>query len=391
MPRLVLAALALAAVLGVHGTPASTPTLAHTARVAFLQGGNVVVVDLETGTQRVVLRHAGNGPVHWSGDGRLVSSGGRVEKGPAFSTDELKWAPTGETAAFLTRAGAVVTWSPSGGRRTILPASWGARSLAWGSRGELVLARYVCRAPCGIPRHQEVWIWHAGRLRRVAGPLPGVVLPIAAGLAPDGRALWWADIQASGSIAADGIWLYANRAPVARTLVFPDYVVVCGAHLALAAGGDRYAMHGKRILFDGRDFSRDPSRSWVSPSCSEDGRLVAAASRNTVPPTIGNEHRSIWQLRPTRKQLTRPPAGWTDENPHVLADSSILFVRTHQTSRKLNGSWYVTEHGKLQRLAGGKLAAVADVTFTVNELRPLSYEPNYYGHYGWPWRVVAAP
>src|SRR5207253_4530898 len=76
-----------------------------------------------------------------------------------------------------------------------------------------------------------------------------------------------------------------------------------------------------------RDWSSDVCSSdlaWVSPSCSTGGRLVAAASRNTVPPTIGNEHRAIWQLLPQRRQLTHPPKGHSDEDPHLLPDGSIV-------------------------------------------------------------------
>jgi hypothetical protein len=247
----------------------------------------------------------------------------------------------------------------------------------------------VCRVPCGIPRHQEVWVWRAGKRTRVVGPLPGIQRVLIAGWAPGGRVLWWDDPQGSASIAADGLFLYANRTKVGATLVYPDYVVRCGSHLALADGGDRYAMHGKRIVFDGRDASRDPSRSWVSPSCSPDGStLVAAASRNAMPLRIGREHRAIWRLEPDREQLTHPPAGWTDESPQVLPDGTIVFVRTRQTTRKANGRWYATEHGVLERLAGGTLQRLADVTFAAADGGSLGYEPNYYGHYGWPWRIA---
>src|SRR5205809_895534 len=140
-------------------------------------------------------------------------------------------------------------------------ASWGATSFAWGRNGALALGRSVCHVPCGVPLHQEVWIRRGGSLRRVAGPLRGVQLPRVAAVAGDGRALWWSDLQDSASIAADGLPLYADRTHVADTLVYPDYVSVCGGHLAVAQGGDRHAMHGKHIVFDGRDDSRDPSRS----------------------------------------------------------------------------------------------------------------------------------
>ena len=155
-------------------------------------------------------------------------------------------------------------------------------------------------------------------------------------------------------------------------------MTVCGSHLAVAAGRDRYAMDAKRIVLDGRDVSRDPSRSWVSPSCSADGKtLVAAASANTVPHRIGREHRAIWQLLPARRQLTHPPAGATDELPRVLSDGSILFVRTHTVSKptELYGV------GTVEVLRGGRLHALGEA----------SRADDYYGHYDWPGIVAVAP
>jgi hypothetical protein len=368
------------------------PASASTGRVAFIHSGNLVVLNLATGKQHVVMRHAGSGPVGWSGDGRLVSSGGRVAGGPRLSAGAIEWAPSGETAAYATKAGGAGEWSPRLGRRTIVPAGWGVTSLAWGPGGRLALGRAVCHVPCGMPRHQEVLVWRAGSLRRLVGPLPGIQRPLVTGFGPDGRVLWWPDIQDSASLAADGLPLFANRTRIGSTLLYSDYVVRCGSHLALAAGGDRYSTHGKRIVFDGRDVSGDRSRSWVSPSCSANGStLVAGAGRNWEEMRSGQEHRAIWQLLPARRQLTHPPAGWTDENPHVLADGSILFVRTRPTSRKLHGDWFVTEHGRLELLAGGRLRRVADVSFTANELSPLGSESSYYGHYGWPSLLAVVP
>jgi hypothetical protein len=356
----------------------ATPTAGargRAAKVAFLSGGRLVLADLATGSSRVVARHV-SGAVGLSGDGKLVSVGGRVVGGPKLGNGRLVWAPAGETAVYQTPSGAVFTWSPNGGRRLVVDAAWGATSFAWGQDGTLALGRAICHPPCGVPRHEEVWIRRGGSLRRVAGPLSGEQRPLVAAVAGAGRALWWSWVSAS--IAADGTALYANRAHVADTLPHPDYVSVCGSHLAVAAGHDRYAMHGKRILFDGRDVSRDPSRSWVSPSCSTDGRtLVAAASVNTTPPRIGREHRSIWQLLPTRRRLTTPPAGLTDEFPRVHSDGSVLFVRTksHATTLQLYGT------GTVELLRRGKLTALGAAGRAFN----------YYGHYDWPDLVAVSP
>jgi hypothetical protein len=337
-------------------------------KVAFLDRGALHVVDLSTGSRRVVASHV-SGAVGLSGDGKLVSVGGRVVGGPTLGRERLVWAPTGETAAYQTTSGAVFTWSPSGGRRLVVDGSWGATSFAWGLNGTLALGRAICRAPCGIPLHEEVWIRRGGSLRLAAGPLAGERRPMVAAVAGDGRALWWS--WASASTAADGTQLYADRVHVADSLPYPDYVGVCGSHIAVAVGHDRYAMHGKRIVLDGRDVSRDPSRSWVSPSCSSDGEtLVAAASANTTPPRIGREHRSIWQLLPTRKRLTTPPPGATDELPRLLRNGSVLFVRTRSHGL-----------GTVELLRGGKLTA----------LGPAGPAANYYGHYDWPELVAVSP
>jgi hypothetical protein len=337
--------------------------------VAFLHGGNLVVVNAATHAQRIALRHAGTGPVAWSGDGRLVSSGGAIAGGPRLPTAALAWAPTGETAAYVTKRGAVYTWSPRAGRRLVVPASWGAQGIAWGPRGELALGRSVCHIPCGRSRDVGVWVRTEHGLHRVAR-------------LPQGRALWWLWPNSS-SIAADGVALYANAKRIATTLEYGDYVAVCGRQLALAVGNDRNSMHGKSIVLDGRNVSRDPSRSWVSPSCNAAGDLVAAADPDDADGPWGNEHRSLWQLLPERKRLTSPPRGWSDESPTVLANGDVVFVRTQLTSRRVDGSWHSTDHGTLELLARGRVTALADVTTSPSSM--------YYGHYPWPLRVAVEP
>jgi hypothetical protein len=352
--------------------------------VAFVRDGNLVVLYLATGERRIVQEHV-SGRVRFGAGGRYVSAGGSIAGGPALPAADLIWEPGGSRAAYVTRRGGVVVWSPTGPPETIVPDGWGAQGVAWSSGGALAIGRAVCRGACGLPVQTAVWVWRDGTLHRLArAPDRGRPLPVGWSR---GRVLWW-NWPNSGSIAADGVALYANTRHIADSLMYRDYVSVCGAHVAVAAGGDRYAMHGKRILFDGRDVSGDRSRSWVSPACAADGRLVAAASANTVPARIGREHRSIWQLLPVRSQLTRPPAGWTDEYPRLLRDGSVLFVRTRLTSRKVDGKWVDTLRGRLVVLAAGRERQVAELTFVSSEAESL---PNYYGHYGWPSLLAVAP
>ncbi len=358
------------------------------ASVAFLHGGNLVVVDTATHAQRVVIHHAGIGPVRWSGDGKLVSSGGRIAGGPTLPAAQLTWAPRGETAAYVTKRGALYVWSPRRGSRLVVPRTWGAQATAWSRDGRLAIGRTVCRAPCGVPTHIEVWVWTPRRLRRLVKLRDGAGVPMPVTWDPHGRVIWWLWPNSS-SIAADGVAVYANATKIAVGLMHSDYIAVCGRHLALAVGGDRNTMHGKSIVFDGRDVSRDHSRSWVSPSCNAQGNLVAAADPDNTHGPWGREHRSIWQLLPQKGRLTDPPRGWTDEFPQVLADGAVLFVRTRDVSRWSPGSWHVTEHGILELLSGGRLTPIADIT--ASSSNPGSDIGNYYGHYPWPWRVAVRP
>jgi hypothetical protein len=346
------------------GSPATAP------KVAYLNGTTLFV------NGKVIARQVRGAP-RWSGDGKLLSVGQRVLGGPTLGNGStLSWAPAGETAAYFTRHGGLGIWTPQRGKRLSLPDGWGATTVAWNADGSIAIGRSVCRGACGRAVHEEVWVRDVhGSMRRIAGPLMGDQIPMPFAWWA-GKPLWW-DWPGSGSIAADGVFLYSGDARIASGLMYEDYVSVCGNSIAVATGGDRYAMDGKRILFNGADVSRDHSRSWVSPSCAADGAVVAAASANTVPPRIGREHRSIWRLLPSRKQLTHPRVGRTDEYPHVLADGSLLFVRTRTVSRALR----LYGVGTIEWLHNG----------TITPLGTASGADNYYGHYDWPDVVAIAP
>lgn len=376
-------ALALALAFVVLSAPAggarSTP-----AQIAYVHGDKAELISVGSPITVTALLPRSGVP-RWSGDGGLVSFGGYIVRGGvSLPTVELVWAPMGQRAAYVTRRGGVEIWNRSG-RHTVTPDGWGAQGVAWSTDGRLALGRAVCRRACGRPTHTEIWTWRAGTLRKLLDTHGAPPHPVGW---QHGRVLWW-EWPNSNSLAADGVFLYANERRIAVVLMYRDYVVTCGAHLAIAAGGDRFSTHGKRILFDGRDVSRDRTRSWVSPSCTSSGKLVAAAGRNWEESHFGLEHRAIWQLLPAKRQLTHPPAGWTDEYPTVLRNGDVVFVRTRQIPFKRNGEWWTTTHGKLMLLRGSKPRELRALQFSGPDIG--SDFLNYYGHYDWPSRLAYAP
>jgi len=321
-----------------------------------------------------------------SGDGRLVSIGGWVVGHVKLPTRTLAWAPTGERAAYVTTDGAVAEWTPLHGRRFLEPKGWGGTSwagIAWSSNGALA-----------VPRGNELWVLRDGSAKRVAGPLapntgtggPDVPEPFA--WAGD-HVLWWR-WPGSGSVAADGVDLYEDATKIGTMLAYRNFVATCGSHIAFVSGGDRYSMAGKSIFFDRRDVSADPRLSWVEPSCSAGGRLVAAASTNTHLTNLTKTHRAIWQLLPAKKRLTSPPWGWSDEDPRLLPDGSLLFVRTRIHSVRHGDSWLDTQTGRVMVLAHGKLVQMAQIGYrNVDELK--TYLGPYYGHYDWSSFLAVRP
>ena len=362
---------ALLLVPSASATPHGPELLVRNGHTVELVGDNVLMPALLVGPYR---------PLGLSGDGRLVSIGGTILGHARLPTRDLAWAPTGERAAYATTEGAVVTWTPAG-RRTIEPKGWGATSwsgrigLAWSRDGALAIARGA-----------DVWVWRNGVTREVAGPAPldpGTGGPsLALPFAWHGDAvLWWA-WPGSGSVASDGVALFEGNRLVGKTLMYPDYVATCGAHLAVAVGANRDSTTGKRIVFDGRDVSHDPRYSWTSPSCTAGGRLVATATRDGYTRNLSETHRAIWQLLPTRRQLTRPPWGWSDESPRFLQDGDLLFVRSRIHSVRNGDTWRDTAKGRVMVLSQGKLRQMAELGYVQNEDEDLYLGP-YYGHYDW--------
>lgn len=204
---------------------------------------------------------------------------------------------------------------------------------------------------------------------------------------PDGRwLLFTVDPGGSGSIAADGLVLRVVSAAGGRvsklgiTLPTPDYLSWCGDTLVFTGGGDRVAIHAKRLLVARPPLWRphllwnDRTRSFGSLACTPDGQSVAVLSQRSS--NVANFFATRWQLwrvslDGSHSLLDRPSPGFADESPQWSRDGhSLLFVRER------NG------YGRLMLRRDGHLAG---------PFANLGYSLGYYGHHVWPvqWSVGA--
>lgn len=254
--------------------------------------------------------------------------------------------------------------------------------------------RAVVDSSCSGPRRA----WELDLIDLRTGARTVITQPgkpvVFAGFSPDGHwLLFWPDELCSGSLAADGMPLHAVPATggkpltaVRHMLLFPDFLSWCGRRLIAAAGPDRETNTESALVRTGPPAWRQRTirgagpLSWVSPSCAPSGRLLAAAGGpNNAPIGFGQEHRSIWLLRPdgsTIRRLISPPTPrLSDEAPRFSADGRwVMFVRTRVV--------YVGQSGISQNTIGlvrasGAGGVVPIVHFTSGDF-------SYYDHFDWP-------
>jgi hypothetical protein len=380
--------LALLCLGGGDASASERPCSAATAqlgRMAYVHGGSLHLLDLATCEDRVLATRA-RSPARFSPDGRWIAFGagavvsarsGSVRR--ALTAHAWAWAPRGHLLAGITPAGGLVL-----GTRRLLPDGWGASDLAFAPDGSIVVVR---------SRRTRGSIWILVGPRRT----PNQVIAFSSG-PPELAAVspiwvaYWVRPGASNSIAADGLPLEAKyfvsgargSQLAEATLLWPDYLTRCGRGLVFTAGADRYASSNKRLLaatpsttdrgWTIRVLSRDRTRSWVAPACSPDARWVAAAAGRHRVGRFGREARSIWRLATrgsSRRQLTRAPAGKSDESPRWSKNGRfVLFVRSGPTRGNATavGSIYLVPS------RGGS---------AIGPFARLGPTGNYYGHYDW--------
>jgi hypothetical protein len=230
----------------------------------------------------------------------------------------------------------------------------------------------------GCARRGARAIYSAGVWGNTSGPLsPGPIVLL--GWSGDDRWVFFAiDPGGSGSIAADGLILQvvsaAGRRPrrLGVMLTYRDYFIWCAGRLVFTGGGDRIAIHDKRLLvatppsWRPRSLVRSTGRSWGSLACAPGGRsLVVQSQASSTDANFFHTHWALWQvgLNGSQRQLTHPPAGFADESPRFARDGhELLFVR----SRKGIGKLYL-RRGQMLR----------------GPLLSLGYSLGFYGHQDW--------
>ena len=204
------------------------------------------------------------------------------------------------------------------------------------------------------------------------------------GLSPDRQWILYAiDPQGSASLAADGLFLRVVRAsggrtfPVAAGLGYDDYHAWCGGKLVMTAGGDRIAIHAKRLIVTGppdwraRPLVRAPGRSFGSLACAPDQKSVVVQSQKSGTDAYFFHTRwALWRvgLDGSMTKLTSPPANHADESPHFSPNGKIVYFVRSQQGR-----------GQLYALVGGHVTG---------PLLSLGYSLGYYGHQDWPYSVT---
>ena len=374
-------------------TRTTCPSGTGIGQLAYVKAGALHVLDMPACRSHVLVRRGAGPPVRWSADGRYVSfSGGVVEAdgGRVFRGLRGVWAPRGHALARVTERGGVVFGGPGLPDRRVVPDGFGAQSLAFDPGGVRLAIGRATPAGTSVPRDREVWIAdvRTGARRLVYRPRAGNArTPLVLRWERGDVVLFRLALLPANSANLDGLPLHAvsaaggrDRRVVDASLSYGEFFSRCGGRLALVAGFDRMTTRGKRIVlagppgWRGTDVSRDRGRSWVSPACSTTGRQIAvSAGRNWTQSRFGLERRSIWLLSPdgrTRRRLTAPPPGRSDELPRWTSDGrGIFFVRSGPTTRDAT--------------AGGLLYVVTLDGRLAGPLVRLGTTGNSYGRYGW--------
>jgi hypothetical protein len=334
--------------------PSDTPTVAlpdcpstrlasggaHLGSVAWVDGGILRLLDLDTCEQRTLVAIGAAPPVRFSGDGQWVgygdgeivpADGGQIQS-PIGRVDAWHWSPTDVVVAGVTPGGGVVVGGPDQEQRTLLDDGSKVGDIAFSPDGTSL------GVDIGGDRVAVVDATD-GAMTTIYRVSPGTKAPPeVTGWTPDGRwVLFFSRFAGRTAVplntapAAGGDWVNVFD-PV---LPYDDFVSWCGRHVALSGGGEETPSEGNQILVSGppgwryENVSDDFSRSWIWPACSPDGSWIAATatpSHTESPP--GRGIRALWVLSSDGRHRARITGAGNDayEVPRWSADGRFLLV-----------------------------------------------------------------
>jgi Tol biopolymer transport system component len=360
--------------------------------VAFIRGSSLLVADLATCRQRVVVPNGGSavqdsGNPSFSPDGRwivfglnsVVATAGGPVTSPLGAVVDATWSPTADTLAGVTSGRGVAAGGPGQTRRLLLPDGWGANgSLAFDPTGQqLAVGRslFDCTKPC--PADRGIWVvdLRTGRVHEVYRVPSGQdVGPEVAGWSPDGKWIFFQpDPFNSASIAMDGLPL--DAVPVAGrprpVQVVPTMLsqplAWCGGRLVVSAGGERFTFHQKHLVaaappaWSTSPASRDSSLGWMQSACDPAGTWVAAVAAPNTDVILFARPSELWVLRAdgsSAHALVGTGGGRYQMNqPRWSADGRwVLFSRTTVVPRRGSSDLFLTRidptTGRALRLVG---------------------------------------
>ncbi len=341
--------------------------LAALGQVAYISGGDVWLLDLDSGEQTRLTQDGHNRRPRLSPDGNWVAylktdqlfikelAGGNEHMASEAGISDYAWSPKGGLLAYGTTSGFFIWDGRLKASREIPVGLAALNRVAWHPIGESIALDNREGALRGVLRvsldgMDQGWVFSTEDLMNV---------PRLAGWSPDGRwvALWVG--SRAQATEQDGLPLCMTRAEGGdlhcveeRGLLQPDYLTWSpDGRLAYISGSGRETWVAKRLTLLDVDtmalqtlISAD-EQGPLHPDWSPDGAWIVYSAGPATPLGMAYQQietalngRRIWSIDVAsgrRRQLTNDKS-YRDERPTWSSDGShILFVRMDNTSASL--------------------------------------------------------
>ncbi|MCX7681119.1 MAG: DPP IV N-terminal domain-containing protein [Anaerolineae bacterium] len=377
-----------------------SPSAPSLGKVAYIAGGDVWVMDLDTNQQVRLTRDGRNSRPRWSADGRWIAyqkgdqlwvvevSTGKEWPVSDKPVEEFAWSPIENRLAYLSAASGLVIWRIDQQSPLTLVENERTFTLthfAWDPTGKWL----------AYEAEHGGWSLHKVSLDRASLTLYTAMdmasIPRLAGWSVDGRWLLAWIGPASAMAEADGLPLClipatggAPRCLEQKMLLYADWLSQSpSGQLALIAGGGRETWVNKRLAVVDPDslavhwLVDNVEQAPIQPAFSPNGKYLVYSAGPMTPAEaayarrdVALAQRRIWVIEiPSgqRRQLTNDDR-FRDECPLWSSDGGhILFVRLGEAGASL---WLMESNGNNLRQV-------------VSELTPKPDPTGEYGYVNW--------